>query len=316
MASFSNRTLIPRTVNGGTDVLEPRMYRSKNARLTRRLRTHCAVAMLLTADRTDLTPHAFVTRHADVFALFDATTQDSGNVSYGVRFGSERLFVKTAGSPRSQPVLSFDARVALLRTAARLSRSVSDSTLPALRNVVESAEGPLLVYDWVDGELLNTVAARRTDPTSSFARFRALEPNERAAALDTVFRLHVKLAERGWVASDFYDGSLIYDFVRRHMYVVDLDSYRDAPFTNDMGRMFGSTRFMAPEEFELGATIDERTTVFTLGRTVEQFMSLGTPGLDRLVACACDPDPARRFQTVVEFHEAWSATVVGRLQPL
>jgi hypothetical protein len=32
------------------------------------------------------------------------------------------------------------------------------------------------------------------------------------------------------------------------MQVVDLDNYRDAPFINHMGRMFGSTRFMAPEE--------------------------------------------------------------------
>jgi hypothetical protein len=34
----------------------------------------------------------------------------------------------------------------------------------------------------------------------------------------------------------------------------------------DMGRLFGSTRFMAPEEFELGVMIDQSTTVFTLGR--------------------------------------------------
>ena len=37
--------------------------------------------------------------------------------------------------------------------------------------------------------------------------------------------------------------------------------------------MFGSSRFMAPEEFELGTTIDERTTVFTLGRTAAVLMS-------------------------------------------
>ncbi len=33
-----------------------------------------------------------------------------------------------------------------------------------------------------------------------------------------------------------------------------------------MGRMFGSTRFMASEEFELGALIDEQTNVFVMGR--------------------------------------------------
>lgn len=34
-----------------------------------------------------------------------------------------------------------------------------------------------------------------------------------------------------------------------------------------------SLRFMAPEEFERGALIDERTTVFTMGRTA--FVCLG-----------------------------------------
>ena len=43
-----------------------------------------------------------------------------------------------------------------------------------------------------------------------------------------------------------------------------------------MGRMFGSSRFMAHEEFERGARIDERTTVFTMGRTAAVLLSDGT----------------------------------------
>jgi serine/threonine-protein kinase len=266
--------------------------------------------MLLTAKRTDLTPDAFVARHADVFAVFDATTQDSGNVSYGARVGDERLFVKTAGSPQDlRPLPPHPERVALLRNAVRLARSVSDPALPGLRNIVESAEGPLLVYEWVEGELVGTSAARRSDPASAFSRFLALDPRERAAALDVVFRLHVNLARHGWIACDFYDGSLLYDFARRRMHVIDLDSYRDGPFINEMGRMFGSTRFMAPEEYELGARIDERTTVFTMGRTVAQFLPLGTPAIRNLIARACEPDPQRRLATVAEFYEAWTTSL-------
>ena len=253
-----------------------------------------------------------MTQRAEVFAVFDAATQDSGNVSYGARVGADRFFVKTAGSPDdSRPFLRHGDRVALLRNAARLARTVSDPALPALRNVVESVEGPLLVYDWVDGDLIGTAASRRSDPASAFARFLALEPNERAAALDVVFRLHLRLAAHGWIASDFYDGSLIYDFERRRMHVVDLDSYREGPFANDMGRMFGSTRFMAPEELERGARIDERTTVFTMGRTVAQFLALGSESIDHLVVRACDPDPRRRFESMSRFYEAWSMAALG-----
>jgi len=262
--------------------------------------------MLLTATHTNRTAQAFVAQHAEVFAVFDA--QDSGNVSYGARVGEERLFIKTAGAPGDhRPYLRHDARVALLHNAARLARAVSDPALPALRNIIESAEGPLLIYDWVDGELVGVSRERRTDPTSAFARFRALDPREGAVALDAVFRLHVRLAQAGWIASDFYDGALIYDFARRRIHVMDLDSYHDGPFTNDMGRMFGSDRFMAPEEYELGARIDERTTVFTMGRTVEQLLPLGTEPIANLIARACDADPRRRYETVAQFYDAWSA---------
>ena len=269
---------------------------------------------LLTARRTDLTPlSAFVAQHGDVFAVFDA--QDSGNVSYGVRAGDERFFIKTAGSPHdARPYFSPDGRIALLRNAVLLARAVSDPAMPALRNVVESPEGPLLVYTWVDGELVGTTRERRSDPTSTFARFRALDHAERAAAVDAILRLHVQLAEREWIACDFYDGSLMYDFAQRRIHVIDLDLYRHGPFVNDMGRMFGSDRFMAPEEYELGARIDERTTVFTMGRTVINFLSPGSAAIEGLVARACDPEPERRFQTVAEFYGAWSeaAPITGQ----
>ena len=100
-----------------------------------------------------------------------------------------------------------------------------------------------------------------------------------AAALTTIYELHVELARADWIAVDFYDGCLMYDFASHELRVIDLDMYSRGPFTNTMGRMFGSTRFMAPEEFELGARIDERTTVFNLGRAA--FVFLGERGHDR-----------------------------------
>lgn len=61
------------------------------------------------------------------------------------------------------------------------------------------------------------------------------------------------LAEHGWGACDFYDGAMICDFRRRRVRAVDPDCCRRGAFVNEMGRMFGSSRFTAPEEFELGA---------------------------------------------------------------
>jgi serine/threonine-protein kinase len=172
--------------------------------------------MLTTLERTHLSARELLSRHGEVFAVFDAATQDSGNVSYGLQNGSERLFVKTAGAATNTEPLSFGARVALLRNAVRLACTVHDPALPTLRNVVESDEGPFLVYEWVEGELLRAASARRSEPASAFARFRGLAAAELSAALDVVFRLHVELARHGYVACDFYDGCLIYARARCH----------------------------------------------------------------------------------------------------
>lgn len=242
-----------------------------------------------------------------VFAEFGARTQDSGNVSYGVEIDGHRYFVKTAGDPAdTKPFLPHAERVALLRNAAKLARSCDHPGLPRLHDVIEAPSGPMLVYDFVAGELLGVPRAQRDDPGSSFQRFRALPVHRVLAALDSMYELHRDLAAAGWIAVDFYDGSLIYDFDTHRIWAVDLDNYHQGPFANPMGRMFGSTRFMSPEEFELGAPIDERTTVFVLGRTACVF--LPEESLSDVVRTACAADRSNRFATVAEFCEAWSAT--------
>jgi serine/threonine-protein kinase len=222
-------------------------------------------------------PGDFLRSIGQVFAVFDERTQDSGNISYGVLAGDRRFFVKTAGMPEnSKAHLSHEQRVALLRNAVSFRRSVAHNSLPELLNVIESPHGPTLVYEWVLGELLGVERSRLADPASPFQRFRALPLSDLITGLDVVFDFHRSAAELGWVAVDFYDGAMIYDFSTKALRLIDLDHYRDRPFTNEIGRMFGSTRFMAPEEFELGAIIHEVTNVFTMGRIISVFMSDGT----------------------------------------
>jgi serine/threonine protein kinase len=271
---------------------------------------------LLDTRQIDQPPATFLHAAGTVFAEFGASTQDSGNVSYGIALDSgDRFFVKTAGHADDPlPVLGHADRVALLRNAVTLNRSCAHPTLPPLRNVIESPQGPLLVYDWVAGELLNVSRTRRDDPASAYQRFRHLPAPTIERCLDNVFGLHAGLAAVGWIAVDFYDGCLIYEFNADQLHVVDLDMYRQGPFTNDMGRMFGSSRFMAPEEFEFGAVIDQRSNVYTMGRTALLFLSDGTlsPASFRgsgpryeVARRACASDPADRFEGMASFYTAW-----------
>ncbi len=247
-------------------------------------------------------PEQFLASVGEIFARFGPATQDSGNLSFGVEVDGQRFFVKST-DPNAAVYLDFADRVALLRNAIELRRRCAHALLPALLNVIESPSGPLLVYQWVNGELLRAVPG---DAHSAHERFRQLPATEKLPALDGLFELHVHLADLGYVAADFYDGCLIYDFDAGALHVVDLDHYQSGPLRNEMGRMFGSSRFMAPEEFELGAQIDERTTVFNLGRAAAIFASdSGSDALAAVIARACQEDARNRFPSVAAFNTAW-----------
>ena len=261
-------------------------------------------------ERINGPPGPYLEAIGTIFATFGAATQDSGNVSYGVQVGGERFFVKTT-DPEAEVFGDHATRVALLYNAARLRRSCDHPTLPALHCIVETAHGPALVYDWVDGECLR---GGRGGGQSVHQRFRRLPAAAIFTVLDAIYDLHVRLVQRGWIAVDFYDGCLMYDFEHQVAHVVDLDMYHLGAFTNQMGRMFGSTRFMAPEEFERGALIDERTTIFTMGRAAIAFLGDDIGGaVEEIVRCACRPERAARYRSMEEFCAAWQqARRLGR----
>lgn len=245
--------------------------------------------------------------------------QDSGTTSYGIQADGERWFVKQSTDP---------SIVESLRRAVQLHTTVQHDALPSLRNTFEIPNGLALVYEWVPGEVLNdprfTREQRRHDSAHPHVRFRSLPLRQVVDALDTVYDVHLVLAERGFVASDFYDGCIIYDFDGEHTVLCDLDEYRDGPFVLETDRAYGSTRFMAPEEFQRGATIDQVSNVFNLGRAATVLLGDGTESLDawkgseamkKVVARATDPDRDRRHQCVHEFVDEWRAAVGGLLTP-
>jgi serine/threonine protein kinase len=247
----------------------------------------------------DVQPFTYLNRFGTIFARFGAETQDSGNISYGVRTGDARYFVKTAGErDNADPYLDFDGRVALLRNAVELAKSVVHPALPTLHAVIESPDGPLLVYEWREGELLGTYRSSE----SAHDRFKALPAEEVLAALDTLYELHADLDATGWVEGDFYDAAMLYDFPTRRLTVMDLDTYHRGPFRNTMGRMFGSTRFMAPEEHSLGAPIDTRTTAYVMARTALIFLADPPPAIHAVLQEAT----TTRFPSYRAFYEGWS----------
>lgn len=268
---------------------------------------------LLDVDRIDGSLEDHLRAHGRVFVTIHG--HDSGNTSYGVAIGSERWFVKYAEDIEA---------VRHLESAIRFHGAVRHAAIIPLRGSLRTSRGLAIVHEWRDGEVLNDPLAPgalpRDSPGSAHARFRALPIPEIVAAVDAVIEAHVEVARHGFVAVDFYDGAILYDFARRQVHLCDLDSYRPGPYVLDRDRQYGSTRFMAPEEWRRDAVIDERTTVFTLGRTAFVLLSAGPrgeeesglwragPRLHAVARRATAPAPRDRIATVAELLAAWRAS--------
>ena len=112
------------------------------------------------------------------------------------------------------------------------------------------------------------------------------------------------ITEAGWLLVDLYEGNLIYDFESHQLWCFDWDlCVKAESYSLSMDRNWGSSRLMAPEEFVRGATMDQRTNVFNLGRIA--ILALGDS--DPLIQ-ATDPNPENRFPTVRAFVDAFAAT--------
>lgn len=254
----------------------------------------------------------------NVFCVFDQ--QDSGNISFGVERDGEKIFVKYAGAKTIDYAGEPKEAIIRLKKAMPLYNELRHPILIEWIDHFEVGDGYVGVFKWVEGECLHShwsfpPPAKYTHPDSPFYRFRQLSIEERLKAVDYIFSFHAHVESNNYVAIDFYDGSILYDFNMNTTKICDIDFYHQKPFTNSMGRLWGSSRFMSPEEFELGAQIDARTNVFNMGATA--FVLLGGENdrslskweagkeLYDIALQAVEENRDLRHSSVTEFYTAW-----------
>ena len=272
-------------------------------------------ATIDTVERIDVDIEDHLAMVGEVFRAIRG--HDSFCVSYGVEAAGCRRFVKHSEHPQG---------LASLRRARNLASRARHPALPRFRNSLCTPGGLALVYDWVPGEVLwdgtvHTREQRASDPACPHVRFRALPVPEILEALDTIYDVHVMLADMGYVAVDLYDGCFIYDFEGQRMSLCDLDEYSEGPFVLEKARNFGSSRFMAPEEFVRGSLIDQVTNVYTLGRTAHVLLGddvgslssfRGTEAMLDVLVRATQRDRSLRYPSVEAFVRAWRSAVGSR----
>lgn len=258
----------------------------------------------LLAQKEDL---SFIRSYGRVFRVFD--DHDSGNISFGLVDGDRKRFIKLAGTRTVESSVSAEIAINNLQRAEQIYRDLDH---PNIVHFIESFEhGPYygLIFDWANGGLLRRIY------TATFERFRALPFRERLAAFNTVIHVMQHVHDSGYVAIDMYDASFLYDFEKQHLTICDIDVFEQKPVVNTMGRMWGSSRFMSPEEYRLGATIDEITNVYTLGAVSFLFFGdereRGIEDWDAgdhrfgVATRAVSDDREGRYQSIDEFAAEW-----------
>lgn len=253
-------------------------------------------------------PHdlGFVRRWGRVFAVLDQ--QDSGNLCLGVEGDGGRRFLKYAGAPTERYDGGIAEAVARTRHAADVHRDLAHPSLVTLRESAEAADGIVLVFDWVDAVPLGLQYQRRSE-------LDGLTVAQRVDAVQQILDFSVHVPARGWVAVDLYDGSVMVEPTTGRVTLCDLDAYERAPMRNTMGRMWGSDRFMSPEEYELGAGIDEVTTVVALGALAHTMLGddrsksrarwSGSDAQWDIAERALQRDRAARWPSIAALAEAW-----------
>ena len=202
---------------------------------------------------------SFLKKYGKVFKIYD--DQDSGNICFGVANGGKRYFVKFAGAPTERSGIPAAEAVANLKRTVPVYRDLAHPNLVRLLSAEEVGDGFAVVFEWTDGECMG-----KQYPLSR-QKFLQMPSKTKLRVFNEILSIHEHVAKQGYVAIDFYDGSILYDFSARRTVICDIDFYAKMPYINNTGRMWGSSRFMSPEEFTLGAVIDEITNVYTMGAT-------------------------------------------------
>jgi serine/threonine-protein kinase len=250
---------------------------------------------------------SFLSKYGKVFKVFD--DQDSGNICFGVEDNEKRYFIKFAGAPTAEYDGGSVEAIMRLKKTLPIYRDLAHSHLIKLLGTENVGDSFAMIFEWVDG-----ICAHRMYP-SDYQKFKLLPLEIKKKIYSDILEFHAYIAEKNYVAIDFYDGSIMWDYANNRTIICDIDFYEKSPYINNMGRMWGSSRFMSPEEFQLGAEIDEVTNVYTMGATAFALFSdsdrsfekwVLSNSLHEVVQKAVNEERKNRQQTIKQLNEEWA----------
>lgn len=277
---------------------------------------------------------SFLSRYGEVFWAF--SQNDSGNISFGANDGKNKYFIKVAGAKTAESCGQEKEAVDILKKAMPLYEALK---YPSLIELVEHYMFGTLyvaVFKWAEGECLFDhwnfeKYANNPGLQSPKIRFLNLPVEKKIKSIGVVFDFLVSVEKNNYVAVDFYDGSIMYNFDNDVMTICDIDLFRTKPAFNDIGlNYWGTKRLKAPEEYVYGAEIDSATNIYTLGALVFHFFGRYTDndikemyknnafypctfenwelneGLYNVALKAVEKEKQNRYHSLSDFSVAWN----------
>lgn len=252
---------------------------------------------------------SFLSKYGKVFKVYD--DQDSGNICFGITAGDKRYFVKFAGAPTERAGACAKTAITNLKKTVSVYQDLAHPNLVRLIDAEEIGGGFAMIFEWADAECMHQMypLSRR--------KFMQMDLETRYQVFKDIIEFHAHVVRQGYIAIDFYDGSIMYDFGNKKTIICDIDFYTKAPYINKRGRLWGSSRFMSPEEYQPGATIDEITNVYVMGATafalfgderdrcIEKWQS--DQKLFDVAKRAVSDERDNRQQSIEQFMEEWRA---------
>lgn len=220
---------------------------------------------------------SWVNDYGIVFSVIDET--GSGCISFGVQKDNKKYFIKIAGAKTVEAEISEQDSIDLLKDAVEKYKNIHHQNLIKYIESFDINEFFAVIFEYADGECLFdhwNFEKYKNDSTliTPIQKFKKLEISKRLDVVYKLFSFFETFINAGYVAVDFYDSSIIYNFEKDEATFCDIDLFRKLPTKNDLGKdYYGTKRLKAPEENELGATIDELTNEFTLGAIIFDIFS-------------------------------------------
>ncbi len=255
---------------------------------------------------------SFLSKYGKVFKVFD--DQNSGNICFGIEKDGQRYFVKYAGAPTAKYAgLPEDAINRLVKTLS-IYKNLNHPNLIKYVGSEYIGTGFALVFKWADGECMGRMYE------ASHKRIMELSIDVKLNMFSDIIQFLEHINTQGYVAIDFYDGSIMYDTHTSTTTICDIDFFEKKPYINSVGRLWGSKRFMSPEEYRIDSTIDEITNVFTLGRMGFSLFTDSNYESEEWVLSherfcilmkATSPERDKRFSSIEKFRIAWITQTVN-----